>query len=392
MTLLVCEAGQQAALAAGLPGPLTWVGSATAVRRAVAEQELEDLVVLGPDVALAAACEVAVEQRVARPTLGVVLVRRRVDATVLGEALRAGVREVVRLDDLVALQEGCARSLGVSAQLRQATAAPGMPTGHRGRVVTVFSSKGGCGKTTVATNLAVSLALQGHRTCLVDLDLAGGDVCIALQLQAQRTVSDVFATAGPLDAAAVGALVTRHGSGLDVIAAPLDPADADRLPAGQVPTVLESLRGLYDVVVLDTPPTFTDVVLAAFDVSDVNLLLATMDVPALKNLRVTVETLRLLGCPPERCRIVLNRSDARVGLTLDDVQRALGVAVDVQIPSSRDVPLSINRGVPIVLELPKHPVSAAVRAWAQQLAGVPVTRAGAHRKRLGLRARRSVTA
>lgn len=371
MTLLFTQDLTGGALTANVPGPCEVARTAAAARRSLDLHPDEDLVVVGTDVTLAEACDLASTERVLRPWLGVVLVRRRVDATVLAEAMRAGVREVVRLDDPTALRDGCVRSQQLSEQVRRAAGtAPAALQGHHGKVFTVFSSKGGCGKTTVATNLAISLTLAGRKTCLLDLDLAGGDVCIALQLAPARTISDAFAISGALDESVVAALMTPHPSGLDVIAAPIDPSEAERLPKGLITSLIAILRTSYDSIVIDTPPAFTDFVLEAFDESDLNLLLATMDVPALKNLRMTLETMRMLDCPPERCRVVLNRADANVGLTLGDVEKALGVRVDVQIPSSRDVPASINRGQPIAMDLPKHPVSLVVRQLADSLAGI----------------------
>ena len=118
------------------------------------------------------------------------------------------------------------------------------------------------------------------------------------------------------------------------------------------------LKQQFDFVVVDTPPAFDDHVLAAFDQSDLVALLATLDIPALKNLKLTLETLDLLNYPRDRWRIVLNRADSKVGLALDEVEKTLKAPIAAQIPSSRDVPASINRGVPIVLDDPKHPVSA----------------------------------
>jgi pilus assembly protein CpaE len=125
-------------------------------------------------------------------------------------------------------------------------------------------------------------------------------------------------------------------------------------------------------VVVDTPPAFDDQVLAAFDRSDVVALIATLDIPALKNLKLTLETMDLLNYPRERWRIVLNRADSKVGLSTTEVEKTLRTAISVQIPSSRDVPAAINRGVPSVLDDPKHPVSLAIRSFAErQVAVVP---------------------
>lgn len=324
-----------------------------------------DLVVIGPDVHLTAALELASAQRVARPALGVVLLRRRLDTSVLTQALRSGVREVVKVEDLAAVEEACQRSRDVSRQVR-GVSRDADPEAPGGTVVTVFAAKGGCGKTTMSTNLAAAAAAGGaRRVCLLDLDLAFGDVAIAMQLFPARTIADAVGLNSALDESAVRSLVTPHSPGLDAIVAPVEPGTAESIPASVVSQLLVVLRGMYDLVVIDTPPAFTDHVLAAFDHSDLYVLLATLDVPALKNLKLTLETLDLLGYPRSKWRLALNRADSKVGLTLADVEKTLKAQIAVQVPSSRDVSASVNRGVPIVLDDPHHAVSEAIRRFAQ---------------------------
>ena len=343
-------------------GEVHVVDSVPAVSRTITEHPSELLVVVGAGVDLSAALDLAEHQRVQRPDIGVVLLRRRLDVTVLAQALRAGVREVVNPEDLAALAEACRRSMDVSRRLQGAS----QESRPEGRVTTVFSAKGGCGKTTSATNIAVLLAAGGReRVCLVDLDLAFGDVAIALQLVPTRTVVDAVAMAGSLDAQGVSSLITPHSPGLDTLCAPLEPGEADRIPVTVVSELIQVLRGMYDHVVIDTPPAFTEHVLASFDVSDNFVLLATLDIPALKNLRLTLDMLTLLGYPKENWLIVLNRSDSKVGLSVSDVEQSLKCPIAAQVPSSRAVSASINKGVPIVLEQPQHPVSAAMRGLVE---------------------------
>lgn len=361
----------------GLPG----------LARLLSDDPLQDLVVIGPDFDLASALLFTEAQRVERSSLGVILVRSGVDANLLAAALRAGVREVVEAGNLPGLHEACERSAELSRRVRVGTGEDHLPTELcNGRMITVFSAKGGCGKTTVATNLAAALATSGvGRVCLLDLDLAFGDVAIALQLFPTRTIADAVGLQNSLDETAVRSLVTVHGSGLEVVAAPLEPGAVERIPASLVSDLLGVLKSMYAFVVVDTPPAFTDHVLAAFDQSDEFVLLTTLDVPALKNLKLTMETLSMLDYPRERWRIVLNRSDAKVGLVLDDVQKAINAPISLEIPSSRAVPASINRGVPIVLDAPSHPVSAAIRRMAVSQLPVGAT---APRDRRGFTLRR----
>ncbi|MGN6244746.1 MAG: AAA family ATPase [Motilibacteraceae bacterium] len=383
--LLEPDTGAAEALAFALGGEMTRVDTPHALTRVLDDNPLELLVVVGADVDLAVALQVATGYRTARPELGVVLLRRRVDVAVLGQALRSGVREVVNPDDLTALADACRRSVDVSRRLLGSTAAQSHAA--EGRVVTVFSAKGGCGKTTLATNLAVALADGGRcRVCVVDLDLAFGDVAIAMQLVPARTIVDAVAMQGSMDAQGVSSLVTPHSPGLDTVLAPLEPGEAERIPVSVVTELLRVLRTMYDFVVIDSPPAFTDHVLAAFDLADTYVLLATLDIPALKNLRLTLDMLDLLGYPRESWQVVLNRSDSKVGLAVADVEKTLKVPIAVQVPSSRAVSASINKGVPIVLDEPNHPVSQAIRALAEQRVrgtssgGVATLPAGARRR------------
>ena len=329
----------------------------------------EHTVVLGPGVEPADAFAIADYMRVYRPSLGVILVRSEVTTPLLQEAMRAGIREVVHQRDGLGLRTAINQSAHLAAQLRESGSAqsPVPPTPARGRVITVFSAKGGCGKTTLATNVAAALADRGRRqVCLVDLDLAFGDVAIALQLFPARTIADAVPLHETLDTGAIRAMLTPHSPGLHALVAPVEPGAADTIPATLVTQILNLLREEFDYVVVDTPPAFDDQVLAAFDVSDAVALIVTLDVPALKNLKVTLEMLELLDYPAEKWKVVLNRADSKVGLNVSEVEKTLRTTIAAQLPSSRDVPAALNRGVPIVLDDPKHPVSVAIKSFADR--------------------------
>jgi len=340
--------------------------SAAMVARALHDNPAIEQVVIGPDVLVEQACELAEAARLDRPELGVILLRHRMDVTTLSRALRSGVREVVTASDETALVDALRRSRDLTIQLAGHNGV-GLSGRSDGKVVTVFSAKGGVGKTTLATNMAVHLARSGARTLLLDLDLSFGDVAISLQLVPGESVFDAVAMGGNLDEEAVQALVTRHeGSGLDVICAPNEPGDADRIPVAVVTELLRVARRHYDYVVVDTPPSFTEHVLAAIDLSDELLLVATLDIPAVKNLKVALDTLDALGIPKETRVVVLNRAEVKVGLRPEDVVSAIKTEIAVNIPSSLTVPASINRGVPIVVDDPKGPVSVAIQTMTDE--------------------------
>ncbi len=322
----------------------------------------DDLIVVGPTVDLDDACDLAEMVRIDYPEVGVVLLREAVDMQVMAQALRSGIREVVSAEDPPALTAAVKRSRELTMRMRGTAGEE--EQANTGQVITVFSAKGGVGKTTMATNLGAYLASVGRKTLIVDLDLAFGDVGISLQLLPQRTLTDIAQMVGHVDQQGVAATVTKHSSGLHALCAPAEPGEADRIPATAITELLRVAKRMYDFVIVDTPPAFTEHVLSAFDVSERLVLIATLDIPAIKNLRLTLDTLDLLGNATSSRVLVLNRSDAKVGLTVDDVVASLRQEIAVRVPSSTDVPASTNRGVPIVLDMPRHPVSAAMRQLA----------------------------
>jgi pilus assembly protein CpaE len=385
MTILYdprCHAGDH--LETLLGGSVRLVNTVDDLEVALARDQREQLVLVGPGAELADALPFASRQRLSRPALGVVLLRDGVDPEHTAEAVRAGVREVAEAGDADAVLDACFRSLARSTEL--AGAAGEVP--GRGRVISVVGAKGGCGKTTVATNLAVALAAVGaSRVCLIDLDLAFGDVAIVLQLDPERTVADAVAVAGGLDDASFYQLLTPYSHRIDALLAPIGPVATDQVDQRLVGTLLRLARGLFDYVVVDTPPSFTDPVIAALAGSDAYVLLATPDIPALKNLRLTLDMFDLLAYPADQRFVVLNRADDRTGLTPADIEHVIRGPIHAHVPTSRDVPISLNRGVPIVTESPHHPVSRSivdfVAEWLvpAQPAPVPVRWRLAHLRR-----------
>ncbi len=330
----------------------------------------EDCVVLGPSVDQVDAGELADAMRITRPSLGVVLVRHRIDTAVLSDALRSGIREVIQERDLAGLATAVRRIKEISARqrLRVGEGEGEERADRRARIVTVFSAKGGCGKTTLATNLAAALATSNRGSVvLVDLDLSFGDVGIALQLFPTHTLADAIPIGDDLDVPALMSLLTAHRSGLQVLVAPLEPSSAEKITTELVVNVLDLLAQEFDYVIVDTPPALDDDVLAAFDKSDLVAVMATLDIPALKNLKLTLETLELISFPRERLAVVLNRADSKVGLAIGEVEKTLKAPIVAQIPSSRDVPASTNRGVPLATDDPKNPVSLAIRQFMDQV-------------------------
>jgi pilus assembly protein CpaE len=384
---IVCEPSVEQAehLAGQIEGTVLPVTGIETVSQALSANPTETVVVLGAGVEMTQALDLTSWLRQQRPAVGVILLRERLTVDDLSSAMRAGVREVLQSDDAAAIAEACHRSqhvVGIPAH-------PAAAAASRGKVVTVFSAKGGCGKTTLATNLAVTLAQAGQRVCLVDLDFAFGDVAITLGLTPSRTVLDVLVLGDTLSEDKVATLMTPFRPDLDCLLGPVAPGGAERIPVSATTALLDLLCGMYDQVVIDTPAQITEHVLAALDASHHHVLLTTPEIPALKNLRLVLDMLDLLGYQRNSRTVVLNRSDADVGLTDADIERVVKTPISGRVPSSRDVPVSINRGEPIAATKPQHPVSVAVRDFVATHLHQPAQVTGSRRRGLRLRRRSS---
>ena len=288
-------------------------------------------------------------------------------------------------DDLVVLPPDLpARPVAVAEQLRFAVekaVARRSGAAREGQaalasLICVLGPKGGIGKTLTSVNLGVALAAQGRKVTIVDLDLQFGDVGLTLGLAPQRTIYDLIKSGGSLDAEKVEAYLTRHESGARVLMAPVRPDQAGAVTIEFLRDVYALLRATNDFVVVDTPPGFMPEVIASIDSSTNVVLVGMLDSLSLKNSKLGLETLSLMGYERDRIRVVLNRADTNVGVTAEDVEAVLGRAPDVLVPSHRDIVRSVTEGMPVVLSRAR---SDAAKAFTT-LAGMYLSRP-AERKR-----------
>jgi len=298
-------------------------------------------------------------------------------SALLEEALEADVSDVLLLPQMTENVVFAIRKAGHSGRRAQG----GGASPRRGRIVTVFSPKGGTGKTVTSTNLAATFAkYEGKRTLLLDLDLQFGDAAIMLGIEPEKTIYDLVVAPGELDSEKLAGYTTRHVSGLDILPAPLRPEDAELVTETKLSRLLEVARESYDVIVVDTSPFFHGPMLATLDRTDELLIVCGLDVPTLKNVRLALQTLELLAFPTNRIRVVLNRANTKVGMKRSEVEGALDVKVRFEIPSDRAVPISVNRGNPAVLAEGGADYSKAVREMAKGL--LPAEAAKAQKRRL----------
>lgn len=319
-------------------------------------------------------------------TTQVVIVATDRSPLLLERAFAKGCVDVVLVDPAAP----AAAAENIAFATRKAVVAARQGESGRGSVFTVFSPKGGTGKTVTSTNLAAALARDVQkRVLLLDLDVQFGDVAMMLGLEPERTLHDALSAPGELDEQKLAGFILAHPSGIDVLAAPGRPEEAELLTDDKVSRLLEVAVASYDAVVVDTSPYFHGPMLSALDYTDTLLLLSGPDMPTLKNLRLVRETLDQLSFPRERIRIVLNRAGEREGIGAAELAAA-DMPVSFQLPHDSAVSAGVNRGVPAVIGNGKSPFAIAITAMALELSGQTPSsaRSGRMRKTLGRRATR----
>lgn len=315
------------------------------------------------------------------PEVAAILVTDELSTELLQVALRSGVKDVlaapVTIDQLMAAVVRVSETLGSASLVRDQargadqerggiSASDGLE-GDRAKVLTVFSTKGGAGKSVLAVNLATVLARRSDKpVVLVDADLQFGDIAVMLSLAPHHTIVDAVGSLDRLDAELLQQYLLRHQpSGLLILPAPLEPSFAEQITAEEIMQIVAILRTFCSFVVIDTPAYFNEVVLAIIEDSDEILLMAGMDIPNIKNVKIGLQTLRLLNLPMEKVHLVLNRANSKVKLDVSEVEKTLQIKAEALIPSDVVVPQSVNKGTPVVIDAPRSGVAKSIEQLAR---------------------------
>jgi pilus assembly protein CpaE len=241
-----------------------------------------------------------------------------------------------------------------------------IPTGSLGKVIVVYSPKGGCGATTIAVNLGIALQSEESKVVLVDGNLQFGDLAVFLNEQVRNSVLDLAPRADELDPEIVDEVLIKHAaSGVKLLAAPSRPEYAENVPGEQFVKVIKYLRRIFSYVVIDASSMLTDVVLSALDHSDVVILITTQEIPSIKNSRLFMDLAHVLNLQRQRILFVVNRFDKRIGILPEKIGESFKHEVAAVIPfDERVVVPSINRGVPFMIGDRSRPIAKSILALA----------------------------
>jgi pilus assembly protein CpaE len=353
------------------PDDVGWVQSATAAEELLITAYTKiDVLVLSPEVKEPDALGLAEFVGRSSPGTAIVLVRDHTWNGLLPAAMRAGIRDVVDMTQGAdELRDAVERAVAWAANLRSVTNDPFDTPTERGKIVSIFSSKGGTGKTFLTSNLASAIAeLTGEDVAVVDLDTDMGDVFTYFGKEPSATIHDLMAIGEGASGEDIRAVGVSMGEHLWAYGAPPDPAA--EAPAGEaIGKFLRAIRANFSWVIVDASVDYSDSALVCFDLSDTICLVTGLDVVGVKHLSKALDTLLSIGLPRDRFRVVLNRADSKVGLDAGDVERVMRIQVDAMIPSSRLVPTSLNKGRPVVLDEPSSEVSTSIRQLAVKFIG-----------------------
>jgi len=339
--------------------------------------------------------------RAKQPAVQVVILSVQSDQNYMRKAMLVGARDFLTKppmgDELISAIRRAGEMAWIekskSAQVQAVVSSANLNNltgfrGPKGKIISVYSPKGGTGCTTLAVNLALTLNNEDTRVALVDGNFQFGDVAVFVNEQGKNTVLDLAPRAEELDPDIVEEVMVKHAaSGLHILAAPSRPEHAEKISSGQFSRVLEYLSQIYAYVVVDTASLLTDVTLAAVDLSDLIVLVTTQDIPSIKNCRLFLDLLQTLGVERSRILFVMNRYDKRINITPERVAENLKQEVSLVIPlDEATATKAVNRGVPFVLDSKSQPVSRGIFSLAESVRGrVAAQETGGEADRVGRR-------
>ena len=317
-----------------------------------------------------------------QPHVQVIILSVQGDQNYMRRAMLAGARDFLTkppmADELISAihraGEMAQQERAKNAQFHAVPSVPGMPVATglsltQGKVITIYSPKGGTGCTTVAVNLAIALHNEDTRTTIIDGNFQYGDVAVFVNEQGKNTIIDLATRVNELDPEIVEGVMIKHAaSGVHVLAAPSRPEYSEKVSGDQFAELIDYLRQMYAYIVIDTTPLLTDITLASIDKSDVIVLVTTQDIPSIKNARLFLDLIQTIGIERERIVFSMNKYDKRIGITPERVGDNLKQPISAVIPLDEKVVVpAVNRGVPFIMDNKTQPSARGILSLAESV-------------------------
>ena len=289
----------------------------------------------------------------------IILLVKGVSSDLLKKALKLNIHDVLEIpfsySDMKEAIDRAGKSL-----LQEDTGVRESKAAHRR--ITVFGTKGGVGKSFISVNLAVGLIDRARKkVSIFDTNYQFGDIALMLNLNPKYSVYDIVPVINELDPKVLHDFLTTHSSGLRVLPAPLDISKGTGINSKVTMKILENLSQISDYTVVDTASYFSDDILDILRDTDYLCIVTSKDTPSIKNLKIALQMLDQLKFPRENIYVILNRADSKVGITLEEIEQTIQRKVDVAIPSDRIVPISVNKGIPVILDSPRSAVARSIQ-------------------------------